>query len=493
MFFQLLKLEWKSFFRSASLGKGIGVKMLLGFLGLYFFVVFLLLGFGLYSILRELFPNDKPLLAVNNILLFWFFAEFIIRGLLQNLPTADVKALLVQSISRNKIIHSLLFKTFYSFYNLLSLAVVIPFVIVNFKRVDYSSVQVIAWFIAAFGMVYIMNFLNIWVQRHFFKGIKTLVPFVLIILILYVLEYTGVYSISHAFGQLFSLTLVYPVLGLIPLLIAVFMYQLVFKDLKRNLYLDSYLNTGGNNIQSSDLTWLDRFGALAPFIKLDIRLIARNKRAKNATLLCFLFLFYGVIFYNNDSFGGSKLIFVFVGIFMTGIFVINYGQFIPAWDSSYFSIFRTQPITMTNYLLSKVWLMYISIIILTLLSTFYAYYGWDKVYLNYACAVYNLGVNIPIILLFSTMNRKRIDLANKSMFNYQGIGVAQWLVGIPLILVPVVIWGAVEFVFSVNTANTVLVVLGVIGLIFHKVIIAVVAKMYIENRYKILEGFKQKD
>jgi len=103
---------------------------------------------------------------------------------------------------------------------------------------------------------------------------------------------------------------------------------------------------------------------------------------------------------------------VFVGVFITGIFVINFGQFVPAWDSTYYSMLMTQNISMNHYLESKAILMYISVGILTVLSTPYLYFGWDILWINVSCAIYNLGVNVPLILAFGAMNKKRIDLDN---------------------------------------------------------------------------------
>jgi len=492
IFFKLLKLDWKSFIRSASFGKSLAIKIFLAFITLYFFVCFLALGFGLFFILKKLFSNEEPIIVANNFLLLWFCLEFIIRFLMQNLPVVNIKPLLVQRISRNRIVHSLLGKSFYSFYNTMTLTIALPFVLVNLKESDYTAVQLFSWLLGVMGFVFFLNYLNLWTQKRLVKGIKTLLPFIALLLVLFGLEYTQVFSITKLFGSFYTLILAYPVLAFIPIVLAILTYRLVFNDVKAHLYLDAYLEKKENSADLADLSWLEKFGVLAPFIQLDLKLIMRNKRAKNTVLLSLFILLYGLIFYTNSSFGGGSGMFVFVGIFMTGIFVVNFGQFIPAWDSAYFPLLRTQPIDVRNYLTSKVLLMYMSVFILTVLSLFYAYFGWDKVYLNVACAVYNLGINIPIILLFSTLNRKRIDLDNSSIMNYQGLGIAQWLIGIPLFLLPLIIWGAFNFMFSESTANNTLIVIGIIGLLFHKLIIRSVADVYVQNRYRVLEGFKQK-
>ena len=82
MFKRLLWLEWKAFFRSASLGKSIGLKIFMGFLAVYFMVSFLILGIALYPILEKLFPNQKPMETFNNFVAIWIVMELFMRFML---------------------------------------------------------------------------------------------------------------------------------------------------------------------------------------------------------------------------------------------------------------------------------------------------------------------------------------------------------------------------------------------------------------------------
>ena len=66
-----VRLEWKSFLRSASFGKGLAIKILMGFLALYFVAIFLSMGIFLYPALKKVMPDADPLLVVNNVLFYW--------------------------------------------------------------------------------------------------------------------------------------------------------------------------------------------------------------------------------------------------------------------------------------------------------------------------------------------------------------------------------------------------------------------------------------
>ena len=114
---QFLSLEWKSFYRSASFGKSIAIKILMGFLALYFITIFLAMGLVLYPGLKKVFPDQDPLHIVNNVLFYWIIADLVIRFFFQKLPVMVVKPLLVLPIKRSRIVNYVLGKSVTSFFN----------------------------------------------------------------------------------------------------------------------------------------------------------------------------------------------------------------------------------------------------------------------------------------------------------------------------------------------------------------------------------------
>lgn len=111
-----LKLEWKQFFRSSSFSKSIGTKIFIGFLGLYFTVCFLLIGIGGYWILKKQFPEQDPLMLVNSFLMYAVVGDLIFRYLMQKLPVMNIKPLLILPIPKKKIVHFILMKSSFSFF-----------------------------------------------------------------------------------------------------------------------------------------------------------------------------------------------------------------------------------------------------------------------------------------------------------------------------------------------------------------------------------------
>lgn len=493
MFQHFINLELKAFFRSASLGKSIGLKILMGFLVVYFSLTFLVLGIALYPILEKSFPNQKPLIIVNSYVIFWLSAELIFRFFMQSLPVMNIKPLLVLPIKKEKVIHFVLLKSLTSIYNIFPLLVIVPFGIFCIVNGKYSIINILAWIVAMYALALIVNYANFLIKKKFADNIQGFLGFVIFVFALVGLEYFEVFKISTFTGFALDSLVLKPVFALIPILILAGIYFLNFSYLKRNFYLDNSLETKAQEATTTDLSWTKRFGEIAPFLQLDLKLIWRNKRPRTTVWISFLFLAYGLLIYTNPNYKEIPAFFVIVGILMTGIFMLNFGQFIPSWDSNYYGMMMSQNIPMKQYLASKAGLMSVSVIVLAILSSPYVYFGWNVLAINLACALYNLGVNIPVLLYAGSYNKKKIDLEKSPFMNYQGTGATQWLVSLPLMVVPTLIFYGLSKIFNSEIAVIVLAGFGILGLGIRNFVMDKIAEGYRKRKYVTLNGFKQQE
>ena len=491
MFKRLFTLEWKAFFRSASLGKSIALKILMVFLALYFTSIFLLAGIGLYPLIQKYVPGEDPLFVVNRYVLLWLLAELAIRFFLQTLPVLDIKPLLNLPIRKRKLVNFMLGKSVFSFFNFLPLLLIIPFGIFNLYQGEHQGTSIIAWMLAMLGLTLSMNFANFIIKKRFTEDLKALLPWVVLAIVIAILEFLEVFEITYWFGKGLDMILIYPVLALVPFALLIILFFWNRQILESHFFLDGSLKERTKNTNTREFLWTRRFGDLAPYLQQDLKLIWRNKRPKTAVYMSLLLLGYGLIFYPQDMYQDSPYLFVLVGIFMTGIFMINFGQFIPAWDAGYYSMLMSQDIPLTKYLTAKAGLITVSVVALTILATPYLYFGWKIFLLNIVCAVYNIGINIPILLYAGSFNKKRIDLDKSPFMNYQGTGAAQWLVGIPLMVIPVFLFWIFNKFISFEGALAFLFGLGLLGLIFRSHAISFIAQVYKRKKYAMIEGFKQ--
>ena len=370
MISHFLKLEWKQFVRSASFGKSIALKILMGFFALYFIVTFLAIGVGGYFILRKEFPDSDPLQLVNSYLLFAILGDLIFRYLMQKLPIMNIKPLLILPINKSKLVHYVLGKSSFSFFNILGLFFYIPFAIVLIKE-GYHTAGVLGWLLTMILIIQSVNFLNFLIN----KNNKALIVIGAILVSLIGLQKFGIADVVSSGGSVFDFIYQNPIYSLAGVIVLVVLYQLNYKQLRNQVYLDEAVATKVEEASTSDMSWANKFGDVAPFIKNDIRLIWRNKRTKTVFLMSFLFLLYGLIFFTQETYRDMPVMLMFASLFITGGFTLNYGQFIPAWDSAHYKMLMSQSFKYRKFLESKWILMVVMTSILYLLSFPYLYFG----------------------------------------------------------------------------------------------------------------------
>jgi hypothetical protein len=487
---QFLSLEWKQFFRSASFGKSIALKILMGFFALYFMATFLIIGFALYPGLKEAFPDKDPFIIVNGFIFYWLLGDLMIRFFFQKLPVMSIKPLLTLPIKKNKIVHYVLGKSIISFFNFLPLFAIIPFGIMLIVN-DYNPSTIIIWMVAILLIVLINNFLNFIIENLSAKTELSFLPLIVFAGGLFALNHFNIINISEALSNGLIAISENPILLAVPILLLIALYTYNYKLLVNKLNLDNSLKTKVQEVKTSDLGWTKRFGDVAPFLQLDLKLIWRNKRSKSSVWMLILGLLYGLFFYPNPMYQDLEFLFAFVGIFVTGIFLINFGQFIPAWDSSYYKLLMSQNIKYEDYLKSKYTLMLMSVIIMFVLSIPYVYFGWKILAAHFAAAIYNIGVNTHVILYGGSFNRKKINLDQRAAFNFQGTGAVQWIIGIPLMILPMLIFGLFNWLFNFEVGVLILTTLGVLGIIFHQKLMTFITNKYQASKYKMISAFSQ--
>jgi hypothetical protein len=486
MFAKFIYLEWKSFTRSASFASNLALKILMGFLVLYFTLLFLALGVGAFYILREM--KLDPLVTINKFLLYYFVMDLIARLLIQEIPVMNIRPLLTMPFKRSTIVHFSLGKTALSFFNLVHGFFFLPFCAVLIYE-GYDVISVLLWLIGLYSIVYANNFLNILLNnKDNLLGI-----FITIGLILAGCQYYNLFDITEYtypfFEGLFHSKWVFA----LPFLVMVGLYFWTYNYLKGDLYLDAGLTVKNDVAKTEQLTWLNQFGTMGTFLKNDIKLIKRNKRSKTTIGLSVMFLFYGLIFFTNSS-HQPEVMRIFAGIFVSGGFLITFGQFVPSWDSAYYQLMMTQNIPYRGYLNSKWWLMIIGTVLSAILASFYLYFGWQIYVTILVGAIYNIGVNSLLVLLGGAFTKTPIDLSSgKGAFgDKKAFNVKTMLITIPQLILPVLLYWWGTYLMNANLGLAFVAITGVLGLAFKNKAFVFIEKIYKKEKYATIAAYKQK-
>lgn len=488
MFLQFLQLQIKAFFRSATMKTNLAIKIFLGLGILLYSVSILILGFGAYYGLEEI--GLDPFLTINKYIIYWWIFDLVFRYFFQKAPVMSVRPFLIHPIKRRTITRYLLMRSGLSFFNIYPAFFFLPFsfaLIIN----GYDPIGVLLWHLSIIFLTYFNNYLNLLVNN---KN-NIFISVAIVVATLAGLQYFQILDITIYTQPLFSRFYNFATYLLIPAAMLFGIYKYCFSYYKKSIYLDDIIQEKIKKRDTFSYDWLNKYGVLGTFLKNDIRLIIRNKRAKNTLMMSAIFLLYGLLIYTNDIYSQSSFWLVFTGIFIPGGFLFNFGGLVPSWDSAHYPFMMTQNIRYREYLASKWWLIVIATFISILLCAFYLFFGLKYYLAILAGGLFNIGVNSHLTLWAGAYVKTPIDLesskkpfGDKSSFNAKTL-----LLMLPKLLIPFIIFYPFYFLFDTTTGLIAVALFGLLGLLFRNKVFTIIEKTYKKEKYDTILAYKEKN
>ncbi len=479
---------WRELTRSAYFSKNMAAKGVLIFLVIYFSAVALFMGFNVSEYLEKSFPGESQITAFNSLIFIYVGFELVLRIMVQNLPTFGFQPFLIFPVKRKRIARYMLNKSLLHFFNVLPLFLILPF---TFKSAVYEleTTVLIAWLASLIFMIFVNHFLAIYIKwrtnesNWFFYGFLALAAGV------FAIDYFGLFDITASFGEIFDFIVANPAGVFVFPVVVVLLYFLNRNYLWSRFYLDELAQKKKEG-STHDFSWLNQVGEYGKMLSLEVKMIARNKRPRTTAMMSILFIFYGLLLYRDFEQDLPEFIFVFGGMFMTGVFGMMYGQFFPAWHSRYYPFLMAQNVKMKQILQSAFFLMAVTNVVFYLLSLGYMFISPKVIYIHLVVMLYNVGVNTWVIFALGLNSRKAIDLEQRAMFNYQGMSATNWLITFPILFGPLAVFGLFSWVFGNVTAYIILGAIGLLGIILHPRLIEYFNKQYLKRKHKMISAYK---
>ncbi len=488
----LLSHGWKKLSRSISFEKDLAITLVLGLVVLMFVFYALAMGFALNGIITKSLHQADSIAFLTGILIYYFFSEFLMRYFMQGLPALDVQPYLHLPISRSAIVHYMLVKSLAHVMNAFVVLLFAPFALTVVAS-RHGTVTAWSWLLALWLLSLYLHYAVILFKKKLDDSTWGILLLVGIISLFMASDYYGWFKLSGVSSLIFSAALTGPYFLVLVLIALAALYWVQFHFFLSALYPEE-LSSKRESMFSGhqNLAFLKRFGSTGEWINLEIKLILRNKRPRTILFLSAFFLLYGMIFYPQERYREEQSwILFFVGIFTTGIFTINYGQFLFSWQGGHFDFITTRPVSLRDYIESKYWMLGSVIAVCFLLGIPYVYFGWKILFINTAMALYNIGVNTIVIMNMAMWKPKKIDLTKGATFNYEGVGAAQWLMGFPLLLGPYLLYLPFGLTGHPTLGVIAIAMLGVLGIVLRPYLLDLTAGRLRKLKYAIAAGFRK--
>lgn len=490
MFFTFLKHDWLSFRRSPTWGQGATQAFLLGFLGLYFLISFLGLAFYAPILIEEYYPDTPIMEVVNRYLIYYLLGDLATRFFVQKFPSMNIGHYLMHNIQKSTICRYLCTRSLFSFFNIAPLFFLIPFFFVAVIGAMGIGAG-LHWLLMALLLVVLNHFLAFYIDKSLNSKASVSISLIGILSIAAILDYNGYYSLGEVFRPIFEYTYQH-LIGLAVLFALVgAVYVLVYKLFRSNAYID--LEESSIEVSSLEFGIFDRFGPrLSGLMQQEAKLIWRNKRPKAFIFISLIFLLYPLLFLSKgDELLDSNFMLIAMGLIITGAFSLNYGQLLLSWNSSHFDFILAQNIRIRDFLESKYMILAMSNAVLYILSLPYAFFFPKMFLVNTVMFFFNTGFTIFGYLYLNINSAKKIDISKGAMFNHEGFGAAHYLMMMPLILAPILIYWLFWYFGLPILGLFAIALLGISGIVFRKPILKNAEQKLIDNKYKLGAGFRK--
>ncbi len=492
MYLKLIRIVWKESMRSSIWQKNILINIFLGLFIVYFLLILVLVGGALKEIMADGF-DVEGIMALEKFgtwVLYFLFFDLFIRFFMQKIPEMAARPYLHLPMKKTGLAGFLLKRTLPSAHNWLPLLLFLPF----WGRMweDFPAFTRFPWLLMLISAVLFNNFLNFYLKRQFAEKTRVVALAGLCILLTGVADYLGWIKLSVLSGWIFNAVLEYPALVVVWIGLPVAMYLGNRKALRNRMYLEDIQPKTKITGEPGRIDYFRRYGKIGELVTLELRLMFRHKRTRSTLYLAPFLLLYGFFFYPNPEFNDKTGWLIFAGLFVTGGFMISYGQFLVAWESTYFDAILTKSINFRDYFRAKYYILLLPTIAAYLLTIPYVAFGWHILIINTAAFLFNAGINVAIYMYFAAYNQKRVELSGGAMFNYQGVGAKQFLIGLPVMVFPVLLYMLVNFFAGFEWGIASVGLAGLTGLIFSRQILAISARHFLSRKYAVADGYRKR-
>ncbi|MDO4726853.1 MAG: DUF5687 family protein [Porphyromonadaceae bacterium] len=494
IFIDLLKHQMLKAVRAPGYYKNVLINIFLGLGVLYWFVVFLILGFALRTILLEVDTPYTPVESLMGGYIYIVIFGIAMRFVIQSLNTVNLHSYQILPIKRNTLVNYLLLKPLFNPVNYLIVVMITPFAFRSAIAGDISLLQAFVLIASSFIIVWFDILMVVFLKRRFGASLWGFVAVIVVLFGLVGLEYFDIVSLFDLSVDVFGFIALSP-LGLILMLLGVIgTYWLNRWFFAKYYYAEKFNEkTSFSTDSTADFSFMNRFGSIGELIALNLKLILRHKRTKSMFITAVLFLAYGLLFYTSDFYAQRYGWLFFAALFSVGSFMLIFGQMAINWNAEHFDYLMTRKLDSFTYISANYYMLNTFTVITFILTTPYFFFGSDIVSLHFAALLYNMGVNSAFYLIAAPFNTKRLQLSKGTSMSFQGTTYKSFIVLIPMMILPLVVINIFAAFGQWQTGVWLLALLGIVCLVLHRPILRLANNIFLQRKYVLCEGFRKKE
>ena len=465
-------------------------KFLMYFMIVYWAALFLFLGVMLPFMFEEMVPNMEPYHIMNQGFIYVLLADFLMRFIGQPSVSQEIKPYLLMPVKRKKLISLLLLKSGLDKYNFLWFFVYVPFAFLTVIR-----------FYGFGGMfLYLLGIWLIFVFNNYFYllcklllGEKTL--WLLLPAAVFGLLGTAEFLLDGLPISRFTMDLGEgfiegnPLSFLFMLACIGVMFFINLKLQQRMIYNEISKKEDTKIKRVSEYKFLDKYGEVGEYLRLEIKLITRNKTVKSQFRMGLIVMFaFSFLLAFTDVYDGSMSRFICLYNYAV-LPIMTLGQ-VMSFEGNYIDGLMSRKESIFNLLRAKYYLTNLIILVPFFIMMFPIAKGKITLLMAIAYLVFTMGFVFFILLQLAVYNTRTLPLNANLMKGNKGGNWIQSVVMSLCFFIPLMFDSILLAIFSQEVANIIFIVIGGGFILTHNLWIKNIYKRFMKRRYKNMEEFR---
>ena len=465
-------------------------KFLMYFMIVYWAALFLFMGVMLPFALEDMVPNMEPYHIMNQGILYVMVADFLMRFMGQPSVSQEIKPYLLMPVKRKKLISLLLLKSGLDKYNFLWFFVYVPFAFLTIIRFYGFG----GMFLYLLGMWLIFVFNNYWyLLCKLLLGEKTLwllLPLTIFGLLgvaeflidgLPISRFTMDLGEGFIEGNLLSFLFMLACIGV--------MFFINLKLQQRMIYNEISKKEDTKIKRVSEYKFLDKYGEVGEYMRLEIKLITRNKTVKTQFRMgLIVMLAFSFLLAFTDVYDGSMSRFICLYNYAV-LPIMTLGQ-VMSFEGNYIDGLMSRKESIFNLLRAKYYLTTFIILVPFLIMIFPIAKGKITFLMGIAYLIFVVGCVFFILLQLAVYNTRTLPLNANLMKGNKG---GNWIQSVAMsfcFFLPLMFDSILLAIFSQKVANIIFIVIGGGFILTHNFWIKNIYKRFMKRRYKNMEEFR---
>ena len=466
-------------------------KFLMYFMIVYWAALFLFFGVMLPVMFEELVPNMEPYHIMNQGFIYVMAADFLMRFIGQPSVSQEIKPYLLMPVKRKKLISMLLLKSGLDSYNFFWFFVYVPFAFLTIIRFYGFG----GMFLYLIGIWLIFVFNNYWyLLCKLLLGEKTLwlllptLVFGALGAAEFLLDGLPISRFTMDLGEGFIEG--NPLSFLFMLACIGILFFINLKLQQRMIYNELSKKEDTKIKRVSEYKFLDKYGEVGEYIRLELKLIARNKTVKTQFrmgLIVMLGFSFALAF--TDVYDGSYMT-SFICLYNYAILpIMTLGQ-VMSFEGNYIDGLMSRKESIFNLLRAKYYLTTLIILVPFLIMMFPIAKGKITLLAAITYLIFVAGFVFFMLLQLAVYNTRTLPLNANLMKSNKISNWIQGLVSGCAFMLPLLIDKLLSALLQEEVAHIILILIGLGFIATHNLWIKNIYKRFMKRRYKNMEEFR---